>query len=199
MTVLNKVHRVFIVALSALCFSSFTQAATVDFTDDGTLSVSSYSQDGVTVTGSGDINFLNLNGLGIVGGSFDNTVDGDEWIKFAFDMPAQNVSYWIASAGQSGGSLPGQRTIEAFGIGGVSLGTFEENWTGSSDVSALFGGVLIESFTLTAQAVTNFRVGSVDFDLVTVSAVPLPAAIPLYASGMAILGFVGWRRRRPTV
>ncbi len=29
----------------------------------------------------------------------------------------------------------------------------------------------------------------------TVSAVPLPAALPLYGAGMAILGFIGWRRK----
>jgi hypothetical protein len=30
----------------------------------------------------------------------------------------------------------------------------------------------------------------------TVSAVPLPAAFPLYGAGLAVLGFLGWRRRR---
>ncbi len=31
---------------------------------------------------------------------------------------------------------------------------------------------------------------------VTVSAVPLPAALPLYGAGLAVIGFVGWRKRR---
>lgn len=31
---------------------------------------------------------------------------------------------------------------------------------------------------------------------ITVSAVPLPAALPLYGAGLAVLGFVGWRKRR---
>jgi hypothetical protein len=30
----------------------------------------------------------------------------------------------------------------------------------------------------------------------TVSAVPLPAALPLYGAGLAALGFIGWRKRR---
>ncbi|WP_373085180.1 VPLPA-CTERM sorting domain-containing protein [Sneathiella sp.] len=30
----------------------------------------------------------------------------------------------------------------------------------------------------------------------TVSAVPLPAALPLYGAGLAVMGFVGWRKRR---
>ncbi|MBE7636220.1 hypothetical protein GUA87_05150 [Sneathiella sp. P13V-1] len=33
---------------------------------------------------------------------------------------------------------------------------------------------------------------------IAVTAVPLPAALPLYAAGVAILGFFGWRRRQKT-
>ncbi|WP_169544223.1 hypothetical protein [Sneathiella aquimaris] len=32
--------------------------------------------------------------------------------------------------------------------------------------------------------------------VVTVSAVPLPAALPLYGAGVALMGFLGWRKRR---
>ncbi len=32
--------------------------------------------------------------------------------------------------------------------------------------------------------------------LTEVSAVPLPAALPLFGSGLAVLGFLGWRRKR---
>ncbi|OUR79662.1 hypothetical protein A9Q83_04535 [Alphaproteobacteria bacterium 46_93_T64] len=31
---------------------------------------------------------------------------------------------------------------------------------------------------------------------VTVSAVPLPAALPLYGAGIAVMGFIGWRKKR---
>lgn len=34
--------------------------------------------------------------------------------------------------------------------------------------------------------------------VVTVSAIPLPAALPLYAAGVVILGYLGWRRKRAT-
>ncbi|OUR77841.1 hypothetical protein A9Q83_10030 [Alphaproteobacteria bacterium 46_93_T64] len=30
----------------------------------------------------------------------------------------------------------------------------------------------------------------------TVTAVPLPAAFPLYGAGLAVMGFIGWRRKR---
>jgi len=32
----------------------------------------------------------------------------------------------------------------------------------------------------------------------TVSAVPIPATLPLFASGLAGLGLLGWRRKRKT-
>ncbi len=35
-----------------------------------------------------------------------------------------------------------------------------------------------------------------EFANLQVSAVPLPAALPLYGAGVALLGFMGWRKRR---
>ncbi|MEP5699226.1 MAG: VPLPA-CTERM sorting domain-containing protein [Sneathiella sp.] len=40
----------------------------------------------------------------------------------------------------------------------------------------------------------DFKIASITVG--TISAVPLPAALPLYGAGMAIIGFVGWRRKR---
>ncbi|MBL4907323.1 MAG: hypothetical protein JKX94_07725 [Sneathiella sp.] len=37
----------------------------------------------------------------------------------------------------------------------------------------------------------DFKIASI-----TVSAVPLPAALPLYGAGIAVLGFVGWLREK---
>ena len=36
-------------------------------------------------------------------------------------------------------------------------------------------------------------------DDVSVNAVPLPTALPLFASGVALLGFLGWRRKRKAI
>jgi len=41
--------------------------------------------------------------------------------------------------------------------------------------------------------------GQTIFNNLTINApsvVPLPAALPLYGTGLAIMGFVGWRRKR---
>jgi len=34
------------------------------------------------------------------------------------------------------------------------------------------------------------------FESTAPQVVPLPAALPLYGSGLAIIGFIGWRRKR---
>jgi len=38
--------------------------------------------------------------------------------------------------------------------------------------------------------------GSIVANVNGISVVPLPAALPLYGTGLAIMGFIGWRRRR---
>ena len=50
--------------------------------------------------------------------------------------------------------------------------------------------------------IANNEFSTLAFDntmLNSVSAVPLPAALPLYGAGLAIMGFFGWRRKRPAV
>jgi hypothetical protein len=53
--------------------------------------------------------------------------------------------------------------------------------------------------------VDNFTIGimgqntTFDFELTAPSAVPLPAALPLFSSGLGVLGYLGWRKRRKRV
>lgn len=47
-----------------------------------------------------------------------------------------------------------------------------------------------------SSPIRNAQTGGFDIDSVRVSAVPLPAALPLMGAGFAALGFIGWRRRR---
>ncbi|MBE7638290.1 hypothetical protein GUA87_15640 [Sneathiella sp. P13V-1] len=50
--------------------------------------------------------------------------------------------------------------------------------------------------TLFTVPFSDFGYSIVSMDVTTPSAVPLPAALPLYAAGVGLLGFMGWRRRR---
>jgi hypothetical protein len=49
---------------------------------------------------------------------------------------------------------------------------------------------------LTSAIVTPARATDVDACAVVIGATPIPAALPLFASGLGALGFIGWRRKR---
>lgn len=67
-------------------------------------------------------------------------------------------------------------------------------------VSDLGGTLALSDWTrigLRFQSVTTDGQGVAQSDKLigTISVVPLPAGLPLYAAGLAVLGFIGWRRR----
>ncbi len=69
---------------------------------------------------------------------------------------------------------------------------------GFYDTSKTYKQIVFNSDSLSAGAdVFGFDDMSVGaLDQVTPNATPLPAALPLFASGGALLGFLGWRRKR---
>jgi hypothetical protein len=127
---------------------------TVVFTSMATTQVPSLVLAGLSITGSADINILNLTGLGIVGGGNDISVDGTESISFAFTVPVVDVSYFVNQASNGDGDLfVGESFVEIFDESMASLGSFPVNGTGWKDVSDLVGGQeQISSFTITADA-----------------------------------------------
>ena len=146
-----------------LCECTLSPLAQVDYTNLGTFQAPMLYNGaaGVTVTGSGLINVLNLNGLGIVGGAFDNTIDGNEWIQFQFDSPSATTRYFVSSAGnQNGDGMVGAATVEAFDDMGASMGVIPVSGAGQFDLDALFGtGDRISRFVVTAN-VDNHRISS---------------------------------------
>ncbi len=138
--------------------------ATVTYDDQGTFQTPSLSLGGLTVTGSANVNLLNLNGIGIVGGQFDRDIDGTEWIRFDVDAGvAIDVSYLVQIAGNlDGDGLVGEATIEAFDRLGTSLGVLAVSGSGPKDVSAMFGDEPISAFVVTA-AVDNHRIGNASY------------------------------------
>ena len=68
--------------------------------------------------------------------------------------------------------------------GGSSIITIADLGTTLSDLNASFFGGSVLPF---AQD---------HLDAPEVSAVPLPATLPLFATGLGLLGLLGWRRRR---
>lgn len=118
-----------------------------------TIQLPSLTLGGITVTGSDTLNFLEFNGVGVVGGFLDITIDEDEFAHFNFDVgPVTDVSILDPI-----GTIP-PSTIEVFGLGGVSLGVIESPG-GFFSISALVGNVPITSFQFNG----NNGVGRVNF------------------------------------
>ncbi len=72
-------------------------------------------------------------------------------------------------------------------------------WGITSDllISSIAFGLVDGGATLKGYfGMDNLTIGQHLFDEPPLSAVPLPAALPLYGAGMALMGFIGWRKRR---
>jgi len=165
---------------------------TVTFHDDGTFTTPSIVESGLTVTGSNTLNILNFNGLGVVGGSADFTIDaiGNEFVTFDFSGTATNVIYVNPFAGQVGSSCVtcntvGEAQIEAFDSGGSSLGIQNVDNPGSKDVSALFGNVPISHFTVTMLDADSIVIKEISFNLVQAVGGSL---IPIDSTALLVTG-----------
>ena len=129
----------------------------VNFTNMGTVTTPTLSVGPVDITalssvgGPADVLMLNLNGLGVVGGSADSMTDGSETLRFRFDEPMANVRYTVFVANNLDlDAFVGEAFIEAY-IGDTSLGVVPTNDTGFHNVSALFGGAAITGFDVQAD------------------------------------------------
>jgi len=141
------------------------QSLLKDFSNRGTFVTSVLDENEVTITSSSEVHVLNLNGLGVVGGS-DNFIENGEWLRFDFGQqrPARSISYVVSSAGNGdGNSTIGDAQIEAFDAAGMNLGTVDVTGTGTKDVSALFGNPWISVFIVTAPGPDNHLIHGLQF------------------------------------
>lgn len=101
---------------------------------------------------------------------------------------------------------PNSLSVEAFGANGSSLGSF--SGFDPTDLEAANNSILILALnpTLFSSILLTSPVGIVSagtgieqtkqFEISGVTAVPLPAALPLFAGGLGLLGWMARRRRR---
>lgn len=97
-------------------------------------------------------------------------------------------------------SFESQGQLAGVSIGGVSLaltaGVTLDNWT---TYTSVFTAVSLSSLLSIANVPPPDSIVFVDNVSVTeidVSAVPLPAALPLLGGALTLMGFFGWRKRR---
>jgi len=205
-----------IAAAAVLLVSTVTaNAATFDLTGNGGLASSyNYSVDGIGLTvegvrfqASGSTSSAQVgqysNGLGVTShGGDSHQVDGanrNDMVVFSFDQDVtlESVTFNYVDGNDDftfffDGNADGDFTDGADsrylntdipGSSSPSTYTFLSTWIGQTFGIGAYGSG------------DNFKIKSVSVEP-TLSVVPLPAALPLYGAGVAILGFMGWRRKR---
>ncbi len=117
---------------------------------------------------------------------------GDTAAQVLADDPSELVSV-------SGGGTQFNSTKNWLGCctDGYALGSLDgDGW-------AMFGQFLTAPIGINQWAVSSFGSTSISLDLeagrrvrLDLTPVPVPAALPLLAGGLGLMGFLGWRRRR---
>lgn len=136
-------------------------------TYNGTLSFDDWNH--IDITGTSG-NFWHMTLYGENGLIFNNTFD--EW----------NTAF---NSSLGGGFLDTFLDANIFSIS-LGLGSGTPGQTGYID------NVNFSSLDANQNAITLMA----DFETLDVAAVPLPATLPLYGTGLAALGLMGWRKRR---
>ena len=145
---------------------------TIDFSSNGTFSGSVYHIDGVTITGTGTV----VDGNSYIGIN-DELVNTGETITFSFDSGAATDVSLLEFLGVNGDydGLLGEATIQAFGVGGNSLGTQNVDFISLFDgptVSQLFGGVPISKLQMSGKDGDFFGIGQLSFTPVVLNQPP---------------------------
>jgi hypothetical protein len=159
------------VALAAIVSMSFSFVpARADTVYDWTLSGSSFS-------GSGTITLSSTEETTNNGGGYDATLMTGEINSVGVTGP---TSYF----GSDNVVYPSATTV----VDGFGLGVLLAN----TDMIAIDPGGPYN----VQYSVNNTTYTGETFTLTLVTATPLPAALPLFASGLGALGLFGWRRKR---
>ncbi len=124
------------------------------------------------------------------------TTDYDEHIRAAFSSTYTAVGFTAYFNGLGPG------TLTVFGTGGLTIGTFALPTSGVDPATGLADrGYLgftstdpITGFQWDTIGGTNLNTGFTNISVG--SATPLPGTLPLFASGLGMLGLLGWRRKR---
>ena len=93
--------------------------------------------------------------------------------------------------------IPGIDQTESFEVwaDGTHLTSLDFTYTGQVPASFTFAGLIAQSISIISDSAFAGLSGA-NFDQLAVGTVPIPAAFPLFASGLGALGFVRWRKKK---
>ena len=113
-----------------------------------------------------------------------------------FDVPNVTYDLAFALANTNYQYFAYNTAIKTFvlGIGTGTVGSFTE-LLGTIN-NALSDGFFIVPNVYHEYSTLNAELPYTELTISEVIATPLPAALPLFATGAGVLGFIGWRRRR---
>lgn len=182
---MKRLYPLFFTAVLITGFSYMAGATFVDYTTVADGTYSSINLDGTTVTGSADVTsayYAGFQGLGVVGGGSDVSLDTGETMTIALGQLGANVQLTVVDI-----DPPGNVTFsfQAFD-GATSLGTFAFPYASVApetyNLSTLAGGLSMTSFIISVgspSAPLGLQIQSVSFN---------PASVPDSASTLALLG-----------
>jgi len=108
--------------------------------------------------------------------------------------PGANVTKFGFLVGLAGEAQQNSETVTFFDTNNVLLGSIAVSRSGGfgfvgwEDTAGYIGRALVQDTDLNSSVVT--------IDNLVVQTIPIPAALPLFASGLGALGLLGWRRKR---
>lgn len=114
------------------------------------------------------------------------------------------VSFYLAGNPQADPPVPGLKTLDAFADAALA-GSF--SFMNDSTTTVANMGWALESFIfagtgalveLKFQSTTASSFGPAldNISITSISAVPIPAALPLFGGALGLMGLFGWRRKR---
>ena len=181
----------------ALVYTFDTSAPGGSYTNNGSSSQLSGSFNGfltppsgsfvgsATIFSSGGVHDVfpaSCNGFGCVSAESDVASAGSIYsqsVSLTFPLSIQNIQ----TALFANPAIPGSITT-AFALSGANIGNGSFNFAMSPGVANC---ISFSQFCVSG----NLQIGSI-----IAVATPLPAALPLFATGLGALGLLGWRRKR---
>ncbi len=150
---------------------------------------SSTDGEGLKLLGTGSVT-IQFEYLGSEAGNTNQAFEISTGSNFLFNNKTSSVGDTVnVVLTASGGFLPFSFTTSGGG------GQIAENGYIQDPLAIAFSELVNNYSTI---ALFGDGAGDHDFDdmAIRISVVPLPAALPLYGAGVALLGFLGWRRRK---